>query len=258
MEAWWQRYRRFLLTSLAPLETSPEGVSRLAPRPSDMEEHQRPPRRARGVGGNHGEHRTGKLAGQSLRAGEQRASGQSIAYILSPHDAGSTSLNKAQYRLGKLINQVRYDRYVASLEQLPETSPPRGTGHPHGEEEARGFARARQRSQSGPRATAFLRARPVDSSRVFPPSEFVSAVGRFLGREEFLVTTCPCCGATDANTRHARLCHRSGVQVNQHQPLVHALSRTHKRMSIRHQIASGAPFNAERDLRMGPPSGHRN
>ena len=33
--------------------------------------------------------------------------------------------------------------------------------------------------------------------------------------------------------------------------LVHALSRTFKRMSIRHQVESGAPFNADRDLRMG-------
>ena len=47
-----------------------------------------------------------------------------------------------------------------------------------------------------------------------------------------------------------RVCHRSGAQVNQHQPLVHALSRTPKRMSIRHQVESGAPFDAERDLRM--------
>ena len=64
------------------------------------------------------------------------------------------------------------------------------------------------------------------------------------------MTRCPCCGATDANTWHARLCHRSGAQVNQHQPLVHALSRTLNRMSIRHQVENGAPFNAEMDLRM--------
>ena len=187
---------------------------------------------------------------RAFRAGEQSASGQSIADVLPAHDAESTSSSKAQYRLGKLVNRARYDSYVASLEQLPQTSPPRGTDDPHGEKETRDFAKARQRSQSGPGATAFLRARPVDSSRVIPSSEFVSAGRRFLGREEFLATRCPCCGATDANTRHARLCHRSGAQVNQHQPLVHALSRTLKRMSIRHQVESGAPFNAERDLRM--------
>ena len=79
-----------------------------------------------------------------FRAGEQGASGQSIADILPAHDAESTSPNKAQYRLGKLVNRARYDRYVASLEQLPETSPPRGTGNPHGEKEMRGFGKARQ------------------------------------------------------------------------------------------------------------------
>ena len=80
---------------------------------------------------------------RAFRAGEQGVSGQSIADILPAHDAESTSSNKAQYRLGKLVNRVRYDRYVASLEQLPETNPPRGTGNPLGEKETRGFARAR-------------------------------------------------------------------------------------------------------------------
>ena len=80
---------------------------------------------------------------RAFRAGEQGASGQSIADILPAHDAESTSSNKAQYILGKLMNRVRYDRYVAYLEQLPETSPPRGTGDPHGKKEPRGFAKAR-------------------------------------------------------------------------------------------------------------------
>ena len=39
-----------------------------------------------------------------------------------------------------------------------------------------------------------------------------------------------------------------GAQVNQHQPLVHALSRTFKSMSIRYQVESGAPFHANRDF----------
>ena len=78
-----------------------------------------------------------------FRAGEQNASWQSIAEGLPAHDAETTSSSKAQYRLGKLVNRVRYDRYVASLEQLPETNPPRGTGNPLGEKETRGFARAR-------------------------------------------------------------------------------------------------------------------
>ena len=118
--------------------------------------------------------------GGAFRAGEQGASGQSIPNILPAHDAESTSPNKAQHRLGKLVNRVRYDRYVASLEQLPETSPPLGTGDPHGEKETRGFAKARQRSRDQ------VPLPPVDSSKVIPASEFVSAGRRFLGREEFL------------------------------------------------------------------------
>ena len=60
---------------------------------------------------------------------------------------------------------------------------------------------------------------------------------------------CPCCGEAEVNTRHARLCHRSGAQVNQHQFLVHALSHILKSMSIHHQVESRAPFHADRDLR---------
>ena len=33
-------------------------------------------------------------------------------------------------------------------------------------------------------------------------------------------------------------------------PLVHALSRTIKRLSIRHQVETGVPFKADRNLRM--------
>ena len=39
-------------------------------------------------------------------------------------------------------------------------------------------------------------------------------------------------------------CRRAGKPV-------HATSRYLKRMSLRHQVESGAPFNADRDLRMG-------
>ena len=54
----------------------------------------------------------------------------------------------------------------------------------------------------------------------------------------------------DTNTRHARLCHRAGAQINQPQPLVYPTSHFLKWMSIRHQVASGAPFNADGYLRM--------
>ena len=38
--------------------------------------------------------------------------------------------------------------------------------------------------------------------------------------------------------------------MKQHRPLVHALSRTIKRLSTGHQVDGGAPFNTTRDLRM--------
>ena len=90
----------------------------------------------------------------------------------------------------------------------------------------------------------------MDRARIIPASEFVSVGRRFLGIEEQLAARCPCCEATDVNTRHARTCHRAVAQVNQHQPLVHALSHTFKRLPIRHQVESGAPFNTDSNLRM--------
>ena len=89
-----------------------------------------------------------------------------------------------------------------------------------------------------------LRARPVDASRVIPAQEFLYAGQPYLGIEEHLAATCPACSAADAKTRHARLCHRAGAQVNKRQPLVHATLRFLKRMSVRYQVESGAPFNA--------------
>ena len=73
---------------------------------------------------------------------------------------------------------------------------------------------------------------------------------RFPGIEEHVAVRCPCCDAVDVDTRHARICPRSGAQVNQHQPLLHAISRTLKRLGISHQVESGEPFTAERNLRM--------
>ena len=74
----------------------------------------------------------------AFRPGQQDTSGQSIASTRRQ----TISSSKAQHILGKLVNRVRYDRYVESLEQLPEMTPPRGTGDPNGEKE-RSFAKAR-------------------------------------------------------------------------------------------------------------------
>ena len=90
----------------------------------------------------------------------------------------------------------------------------------------------------------------MDLARIIPASEFVSRGRPFLGTEEPLAAGCPCCEATDVDTRHAHICHRAGAQVNQQHTLVHALSRTFERSSIHHQVESGAPFNADGNLRM--------
>ena len=90
----------------------------------------------------------------------------------------------------------------------------------------------------------------MDPARIIPASAFVSIGRRCQGIEEALAARCPCCEATDVNARHGRTCNRAGAHVNRHQPLVHALSRNFKRLSIRHQVDSGASFNADRNLSM--------
>ena len=60
----------------------------------------------------------------------------------------------------------------------------------------------------------------------------------------------PCCDAVNVDTRHARMCPRAGAQVNQHQPLLHMITRTLKRLGIPNQVESGEPFTADRNLRM--------
>ena len=74
---------------------------------------------------------------------------------------------------------------------------------------------------------------------------------RFIRFEEHIAKRCPCCGAVNVDTRHARICPRAGAQVNQHQPLLHAISHTLKRLGISHQGESGEPFTTDRNLRMG-------
>ena len=180
---------------------------------------------------------------RAFRAEEVSASGNSDREVLAAHDAETTNSHRAQKKLGKQVNLVRYDRYVTSLDGISTNSrPPEGIG-PFAGSETRECAKTRQRSPSGPAAAAWLRARPVGAQRVIPAQAFLYAWRRHLEIEEHLAATCPACDAADANTRHARLCHRAGAQVNQHQPLVHVTSRFLKRMSVRHQVESGAPFN---------------
>ena len=54
----------------------------------------------------------------------------------------------------------------------------------------------------------------------------------------------PAARQLNVNTRHARICSRAGAQVNQHQPLVHAMPNVLKRLGIQHQVESGESFTA--------------
>ena len=186
---------------------------------------------------------------RALRANEERSSWQSGVEVLPAHDGETISSHKVQHKLGQQVNRVQYQRYVASLDQLPEEAGPSGSNDVFGGIDTRDFAKTRQRSLSGPGAVACLRARPVDQARIISASEVVSIGRRFLGMEEPIAARFPYCEATDINTRQTRTYHRAGAQANRHQPLVHAMSRTFKRLSIRHQVESGTPFNADRNLR---------
>ena len=150
---------------------------------------------------------------RAFRANEERASWLSDVEVLPAHDGETTSSHKAQHNLGEQVNRGRYQRYVASLDQLPEEAGPSGSNGVFGGIETRDLAKTRQRSLSGPGAVACLRAKPVDPTRIIPASEFVSIERRFLGMEGLLAARCPCCKVTDVNTRHARTWHRASAQV---------------------------------------------
>ena len=169
---------------------------------------------------------------RAFRANEERASGQSVVEVLPAHDGETISSHKAQHKLEQQMNQVRYQRYVASLDQLPEEAGPSGSNDVFGGIETIDLTTARQRSLSGRGAVACLMARPEDSARIMPASEFVSMGRHFLEMEEPLAVRYPSAKRRIVNTRHARTCHRAGAQVNEHHPLVYALSRTFKRLSI--------------------------
>ena len=67
--------------------------------------------------------------------------------MLAANDAETSNSHKAQKKLGKLVNRVRYDRYVSSLDGFATHSRlPEEVG-PFGESETRECAKVRQRNQ---------------------------------------------------------------------------------------------------------------
>ena len=109
---------------------------------------------------------------------------------------------------------MRYDLYVTFLDGLPiHAHPPEEVGRFM--DDARECAKGRQRSQSGPEAAAWLRARPKEATRIIPAQGLLHQRRRHMGIEEYMAATCPSCGAADANTRHTRLYHRASAKANQ-------------------------------------------
>ena len=66
--------------------------------------------------------------------------------IRAVHDAVTTNSQKAQHKLGKLVNQGRCAADTASLDLLPETARPPGPNDPLGARETKTLANARNRS----------------------------------------------------------------------------------------------------------------
>ena len=147
--------------------------------------------------------------------------------MLAAHDAVTTNSRKAHLlqELRKLVNAGRHAAQTALSERLPETARPPGPDDPLGGGETKAFAKARCRSLPEAGATACIRARPTDSLRVVTAAEFVGMARRLIGIEENVAMGRSCCDAVEVDTRHARFCRRPGAQMNQHQPLLHAMSR---------------------------------
>ncbi|CAB1101457.1 ABC [Ectocarpus sp. CCAP 1310/34] len=173
---------------------------------------------------------------------------------LAAHDGESTTPRKAQHKLGKAVNKIQLEKFMESLEHLPQEAVPPTRDNPYGGQEARNMAYARTRSSQGQGGHAFLRAAPSDRAREIRSNEFVYATRRALGVEEFLAERCPRCHrgreGEIITTVHARTCPRDGAQVNMHEPLKYALSRALNGLRVKHDVESGAPFTGERNLSM--------
>ena len=89
-------------------------------------------------------------------------------------------LQKRPVQLAKLVNQVLYDTYVASLEQLPKTTPPRGKGDLDGEEETNRFGQGPANNPIGTRCHRLLDGETRRFVQGHPSADFVSAGRRIL------------------------------------------------------------------------------
>ena len=61
--------------------------------------------------------------------------------VLLAHDGETISSHKAQHKLGQQVNRARHQRYVASLDQLPEEAGPPGSNDVRGSRDQRSCQR---------------------------------------------------------------------------------------------------------------------
>ena len=80
---------------------------------------------------------------------------------------------KAQHKLGKVVNKIKLENFMESLEHLPEEEIPPTQDDPFGGSETKDMALARVRSSQGPGADAFF--------NQVPPPTLHCAVGCFSG-----------------------------------------------------------------------------
>ena len=162
--------------------------------------------------------------------------------ILLAYDAETISIDWGSWKTEPVTRNTSL-----RLTSSPGRRPSEARAAHKRDNETRGLGKARQRSGSGPRATSFLRARPINSAGIIPTSEFVAAGRRFLEIEEFLTARCPCCGAAEANTRH----HDCVIDRAPRAPGARALPRF---KSIIHSSPSGKCNPVPR--KQGFPRGH--
>ena len=169
-----------------------------------------------------------------LGAEEDAAPTPPEVVILAAHDAVTINSRKTPHKLGKLVDQVA-DMLRTQLRSTfcrrQHAHRDRTTRWAGGDTKTLAEARHRSRLQ-GAGVTACLRARPTGSLRVIPETEFVVIERRFTGIEEHVAARYPCCDATDVDTRHARIYPRAGAQVNQHQPLLNAISVSYTHLTL--------------------------
>ena len=102
----------------------------------------------------------------------------------TPHSARSSSTTDLEHVLKRSLRwkihesvteDIGNSRTEVEAEPALRDEAQRDISECQGEKETRDLVKGRQRSQSGAGATAFLRARPVDSAGTIPASKFVTA-----------------------------------------------------------------------------------